>query len=145
MLIVADEQEAADDLAAMVRRWGHTAAAACGAVAALQAATALPADVVLLDYAGDTTEDCRLARRMRLETPRKECFIVAVAEPADDRVEEEQRRRRLAAGIDLMLFKPLDSAVAKTLLLPESVRINGIAKDSSAVPASAAHVLRGRA
>jgi CheY-like chemotaxis protein len=120
VLIVNDDQNAADALVGLIGRWGHAAHLAYEGLAALKVAAAQHPDVVLLDIETPLMDGCQIARQLRLDFSRKACFIIAVAEHAD-----EQRRRQCSeAGIDLVLSKPVEPSVVETLLMLEYARVN---------------------
>jgi CheY-like chemotaxis protein len=120
VLVVDDDQDAADALDRLVRRWGHAARLAYEGPTALKVAAVQHPDVVLLAMELRLLDGCQVARQLRLDFPRKDCFLIAVTAFADD----ERRRQYSEAGIDLVLIKPVDPSVLETLLMLECVRMN---------------------
>jgi CheY-like chemotaxis protein len=115
VLLVNDEQSAVDGLSRLVRGWGYTSYSAHDGHIALRAAAVQHPNVVLLDIEVPFMDGYQVARQLRLDFPRKECFIIAVTWRADD----EHRRQCQSAGVDLVLLKPVDPFVVETLLLLE--------------------------
>lgn len=128
VLVVDDEQDTTDGLVKLVRRWGHAARMAYDGPAALRVAAAQRPDVVLLDIEMPLMDGRQVARQLRLDFPRTECFIIAVTGRGD----EERRRQCSEAGIDLVLIKPVDPSVVATMLLLECARVNRPQTDNPA-------------
>jgi len=120
VLVVDDDEDTADGLVWLVRRWGHAARIAYDGGIALQVAADQRPNVVLLDVEMPVIDGCQVARQLRLAFPRRECFIIALTGGTDER----GRRQCLEAGIDLVLIKPVDSSVVETLLMLECERVN---------------------
>jgi CheY-like chemotaxis protein len=135
-LVVDDEQDTADALMWLVRRWGHAARLAYDGVDALQAAADQFPDVVLLDIEMPFMDGCQVARRLRLDFPGKECFIIAVTGRTDDK----RRQQCTAAGIDLVLFKPVDPTIVETLLLLECELANRSRTDNGPDTSSSSRI-----
>lgn len=115
VLVVNDDASLAASLAVSIRNWGHAATAAEGGAAALQLATTMHPDVVILDLQQEPLNAYQVAWHLRHDYPRKECWIIALSAAVD----REHRQRCVDAGIDLLLIKPVDTAVIETLLLLE--------------------------
>jgi CheY-like chemotaxis protein len=126
VLVVDDEQDTTDGLVKLLCRWGHAARKAYDGLAALRVAADQHPDVVLLDLELPLMDGCQVAKQLRLNFSREECFIIAVAGRADDK----RRQQCLEAGIDLLLIKPVDPEVMETLLLLECVRMNRLQRQS---------------
>lgn len=126
VLVMDDDQDTTDGLVRLVRRWGHAARFAYGGAAGLKVAAAQHPDVVVLDIAMPGMDGCQVARQLRLDFPKKECFVIAVAGSADD----ECRHQCSEAGIDLVLIKPVQPSVLETLLMLECARVNRLETDS---------------
>jgi len=118
VLVVDDEQHTADGLVGLVSRWGHAARWAYDGATGLKVAAAQHPDVALLDLEMPFMDGCEVARQLRLDFPRTECFIIAFTAWADERC----RQQCSAAGIDLVLVKPVDPPVLETLLMLEFAR-----------------------
>ncbi len=120
VLVVDDEQDTADSFAWLVGSWGHAASFAYNGAAALKAAAEQRPDVVLLDIEMPIVDGCQVARQLRVDVPRDECFIIAITGRADHR----RRQQCVEAGVDLVLIKPVSPSVVETLLLLECVHVN---------------------
>jgi CheY-like chemotaxis protein len=120
VLVVDDEHDTTDSLVKLVSRWGHAARLAYDGAAGLKVAAAQHPDVVLLDIAMPRMDGFEVARQLRLDAPRNACYIIAVTGRGDD----ECRRKCQEADIDLMLIKPVESSLMKTILLQASQRVN---------------------
>ena len=120
VLVVDDDEDTADGLGRLVRRWGHAARLAYAGDIALQVACEQRPNVVLLDVQMPNMDGRELARQLRLDRGSEECLIIAITGDTD----EPGRRQCHEAGIDLVLIKPVDPAVIETLLLLESERVN---------------------
>lgn len=120
VLVVDDEQNTTDKLVRLVRRWGHAVRVAYNGLAALRVAASQHPDVVLLDIEMPLMDGRQVARQLRLDFPRKGCFIIAITERAAD----ECRQQCIEAGIDLAPSKPLNPSVLETLLMLEYVHVN---------------------
>jgi response regulator RpfG family c-di-GMP phosphodiesterase len=70
-------------------------------------------DVPLMD-------GCQVAQQLRLDFARKDCFIIAAADWAD----ETRCQQCSESGIDLLLVKPLNPALIEMLLLLECELVN---------------------
>jgi CheY-like chemotaxis protein len=120
VLVVDDDQDTTDALGRLVGRWGHAPCLAYDGVAALRVAAQHHPDVVLLDIAMPLLDGCQVARQLRLDFSRQECFIIGVTRDADERA----RQQCIAAGIDIVLIKPVEPSVVETLLMLECERVN---------------------
>src|SRR5262245_50162058 len=112
ILIVDDNRDAADALAALLSLEGHTIERAYSATDALSRAAAFKAQVVLLDIGLPEVDGYEVARRLRLLPELHETRLIAVTgygQPQD-------RERARAAGFDEHLIKPVSPAsVARAL------------------------------
>ena len=120
VLVVDDEQDTTHGLVRLVCRLGHAVQTAHHGFTALRVAALRQPELVLLDLDTPLMDGCQVARQLRFDFPRDECFIIAVTAQVDD----ERRQQCLEAGIDLLLIKPLDPSVVETLLLLECMRAN---------------------
>jgi CheY-like chemotaxis protein len=127
VLVMDDDQDATGGLVGQVRRWGHAVQFANDGPAGLKMAAAQHPDVVVLDIARPGMNRCQIARQLRLDFPKKDCFVIAIAGNAD----EECRQQCSEAGIDLVLVKPVQPAVLETLLMLESARLNRLSHRSA--------------
>ncbi len=120
VLVVDDEKDAADSLATLIGRWGHVARLAYDGDTAMKAAVEQRPDVVLLDIEMPIIDGCQVARQLRVNGPKDECFIIAITKRAD----HIRRQQCIEAGIDVVLIKPVSPSVLETLLLLECMRAN---------------------
>ncbi|HTL19517.1 MAG TPA: ATP-binding protein [Steroidobacteraceae bacterium] len=121
MLIVDDNRDAADSLAALLALEGHTVERAYSAAEALRCALAFRAQVVLLDIGLPGMDGYEVARRLRLLPELGAARLIAVTgygQPQD-------RARAQAAGFDEHLIKPVSAAsVARALAgIPQKVAV----------------------
>jgi signal transduction histidine kinase/DNA-binding response OmpR family regulator len=106
ILIVDDNKDAADSLAALLTLEGHTIEMAYSATDALHRAAPFQAQVVLLDIGLPEMDGYEVARRLRRLPELRETRLIAVSgygQPQD-------RERARAAGFDEHLIKPVSSA-----------------------------------
>ncbi len=75
--------------------------------------------MVLLDLDMPGLDGFSLAQQLRVDSPGKECFVIAATDNANKRC----RRKYIEAGIDLVLIKPVDCEVIEMLLTLESERL----------------------
>lgn len=120
VLVVGDEQDTTDKLVRLARRSGHAARAAYDGLTALRIAARRRPDVVLLNLELQLISGRQVARQLRLDYPREECFVIAAARRADD----DRCQQCSEVGIDLVLVAPVDPSVVETLLMLECVRVN---------------------
>lgn len=120
VLLIGDEPIAIDEFVSLVHRWGHEARAAYDGPTALREAAAQRPDVVLLKMEMSFSNQCQVARQLRSYFPNHNCFIIALTA----RATADRRQQCQAAGIDLLLIRPVDPAVVETLLMLESVLVN---------------------
>ena len=121
VLVVGDDRGAADELARRVDGWGHAVRVACDAATALKVAADQQPDVVLLDISLPMENGCQVARQLRVNLPRAKSFIITAVALRPD---AECFEQTCAAGIDLLLVKPVDPSVMETLLMLERERLN---------------------
>jgi len=120
VLLVDAYPATAELLARLVTQWGHAANAVQDSVAAMRLAAVTPPDVVLLDIELPVTNGYELARCLRRDLTTQDCLIIAITGRAD----HQRRQQCIEAGIDLVLLKPVNSAVVETLFLLECTRVN---------------------
>jgi signal transduction histidine kinase len=105
ILIVDDNRDAADSLAALLTLEGHTIEMAYSGMDALRRAVAFQAQVVLLDIGLPGMDGYEVARRMRLVPELRDTRLIAVSGYGQPR----DRERTRAAGFDEHLIKPVSS------------------------------------
>lgn len=112
VLIVDDNVDAADTLAALIEIAGHATRVAYEGPLALEIGATFAPDVVLLDIGMPVVDGIETARRMRQTGWGRRARLVAMTgwgQPAD-------RERTREAGFDSHLVKPVDPAVLLELL-----------------------------
>ena len=112
ILVVDDNQDAADSLALMLALSGHETHAAYDGAAALELAERVVPDVVLLDIGMPELNGYEVAERLRRLPWGHRVVLIALTGWGQD----EDRRRALAAGFDHHLTKPVDPQRLATLL-----------------------------
>jgi CheY-like chemotaxis protein len=118
ILVVDDNEDAAEMLAGLLIRWGHAARTAFSGEAALAEAAAFGPDVVLLDINLPDADGYQVARRFRQDARLAGARLVALTGYG----QEEDRRRAAEAGFDIHLTKPAEPAALRRALedLPRS-------------------------
>jgi DNA-binding response OmpR family regulator len=119
VLIVDDEQEAADALGVMVTSWGHDVRRFYDGATGLAGARAQLPNVALLDITMPGMDGYELARQLRLRSDLHGCYIIAMR--ASDDLRDVPR---MEASIDLFLAKPMNLSVLETLLHMEGERLD---------------------
>jgi len=104
ILIVDDNRDAADSLAAMLRLRGHATHVAYDGRGALETAHTRAIDVVLLDIDLPDMDGYEIARRLRLEQSGNASRFIAITGFGTD----DDRERSRAAGFVEHLVKPID-------------------------------------
>jgi CheY-like chemotaxis protein len=112
ILVVDDFQESADTVASTLRSLGQDATALYDPRQVVDWALQHPPDVIFLDIAMPGLDGYELARRIRSHDPLRGTLLVALTGYG----QPEDRRRALAAGIDLYLTKPTTRAELHRLL-----------------------------
>jgi signal transduction histidine kinase/CheY-like chemotaxis protein len=110
VLVVDDNQDAADSLAEMLRLMDHHAEAAYSGLTALQMATDFDAELVLLDLDLPDIDGYEVGRRLR-RVSRREMRMVALTGFSND----ADRRRARAAGFDEHVVKPITEDVLQAV------------------------------
>lgn len=116
VLVVDDNADLLDSLAAVLRLLGHQVTAAGNGEEALRLMAADPPDLVIMDVGMPGMSGYDVARRAALESWRERLTLVAMTGWGRD----EDRQRALDAGFDVHVVKPLDLDQLRTLV--ESVR-----------------------
>lgn len=112
ILVVDDNEDAADMLAHLLRAWGHDVTAVHDGEAALRVAATNPPELVLMDIAMPGLDGYATAARLRAMHPQASMRLVALTgfgQPAD-----VQRARD--ARFDHHLTKPADHAVLRAII-----------------------------
>jgi signal transduction histidine kinase/CheY-like chemotaxis protein len=112
ILVVDDNVDAANSLAALFRLSGHEVRTAHTGLKVLGVARELKPEVALLDLGLPEMDGFEVARRLRQEPWGKDVLLIALTGYG----QEEDRRRSREAGFDHHLTKPADPAVLEKLL-----------------------------
>ena len=104
VLVVDDNEDAAEMMTAMLAQWGYDARPAADGHAALAAAEIFSPEVVLLDLGLPDIDGYDVAQRLRARPWASATRIYAVT----GRGQERDRRRSMASGLDDHLVKPID-------------------------------------
>ena len=112
MLVVDDNQDAADSLAELLRRLGNEVITANNGPAALEAIQSFSPSVVLLDLGMPGMSGYEVAQRARGLVGGRECILVAVTGWG----QEDDRRRTKEAGFNHHLVKPVEIGVLQELV-----------------------------
>jgi signal transduction histidine kinase/CheY-like chemotaxis protein len=112
VLVVDDNHDSADTLAALLRMAGHAVQVAYDGRAALEAARTTLPEAVLLDIGLPGMDGHEVARRLREQTGTRPILLVAISGYG----QEEDRVRSLEAGFDHHLVKPVDPEAVRALL-----------------------------
>lgn len=112
ILVVDDNQDAADSLAEVLLAQGHNARAAYGGREAIQLATEKRFDVALVDIGMPTVDGLEVARRIAHSPAGRDTLLVAVTGWGAN----ADRERSKAAGFAYHLTKPVDYDTLGALL-----------------------------
>ncbi len=112
LLVVDDNQDAANTLAMLLRMQGHDVQVAHNGPAALDIAASHCPDLVFLDIGMPGMDGYEVARRLRRIPALESVVLVALTGWG----QQEDRRRSAAAGFDHHLVKPPEPQVVEQLL-----------------------------
>ena len=112
VLVVEDNVDAAESLAALLRLWGHEVQVVHDGLAAIDAAREQRPEVVLLDIGLPGLDGYQVARKLREEVGLDQALLVAMTGYG----QPEDRRRSQEAGIHLHYVKPVEPAILRELL-----------------------------
>ncbi|HZR69062.1 MAG TPA: PAS domain S-box protein [Burkholderiales bacterium] len=112
VLVVEDNRDAADTLAAAVRSWGHVVQVAYDGTSALDSSRDFRPDVALLDIGLPGLNGYQLADRLKALFGDDDILLIAVSGYA----QEEDLERSLNAGIARHFAKPVDLELLRELL-----------------------------
>jgi len=104
VLLVDDNQDSAESLAALLRVLGHDVAAAYDGHGAIAAARLVKPDLILLDIGMPDMNGYEVARQLRAEPSLNSATLIALTGYGS----EDDRRQSRAAGFDGHLVKPID-------------------------------------
>ena len=106
ILIVEDNQDAAEMMRTLLSEFGHEVKIACEGREALGVAKAFMPQIILLDIGLPGIDGYELARRLRDMPETRDAHLVAVSGYG----QQKDRERSAAAGFDQHLVKPVDPA-----------------------------------
>jgi PAS domain S-box-containing protein len=112
VLVVEDNEDAADGLATVVQLWGHDVRMAYDGLTALEIAERWAPDVIVSDIGLPGLDGYEVARRLRARPAFGRAVLIAVSGYG----REEDKRQALDAGFDHHLVKPPDLAALGDLL-----------------------------
>jgi PAS domain S-box-containing protein len=112
VLVVDDNEDSAETMAALVGMWGHDVRTAHDAAAALQAAAEHRPEIVLLDIGLPHISGYEVATRMRALPGLEGTVLIAMTGYG----QEEDRRRTREAGFTHHLTKPVPPETLKGIL-----------------------------
>jgi two-component system CheB/CheR fusion protein len=104
VLLVEDHPDVAASTAMILEYFGHQVAVACDGPAALEAVRVQEPDVALLDIGLPKMDGCEVARQLRKLCHDKKPVMIGVSGYGG----AEQEQRCAAAGIEMLLLKPVD-------------------------------------
>jgi PAS domain S-box-containing protein len=112
LLIVDDNQDAANSLAALLRLQGHEVRVAFSGIAALEIAKTYAPDLVFLDIGMPSMDGYEVARQLRQQPGLEDSILVALTGWG----QREDRRRTAEAGFNHHLVKPPDPNTVANVL-----------------------------
>jgi CheY-like chemotaxis protein len=111
-LVVEDLQDAANSMAFLLKLWGYEPVIAYDGERALEAATTVRPDVVLLDIGLPRIDGYEVARRFRQLPGMDTALLLAITGYG----QEADVQRCKEAGIDRHFLKPMDPAQLRQVL-----------------------------
>ena len=118
LLVVDDNQDAADSLAMLLRLQGHEVRVAYSGMAALEMTKTYTPDVVFLDIGMPGMDGYEVARRLRQQPGLEKVVLAALTGWG----QQEDRRRTAEAGFDHHLVKPPEPKALEDVL----AELNGV-------------------
>jgi CheY-like chemotaxis protein len=122
ILVVDDNQDAADSLAEVLQAYGHRVTAAYGGEEALQVASKGGVQVALVDIGMPTVDGFQVARSISQSPVGRETLLVAVTGWG----EKADRERSKEAGFAYHLTKPVDFDALASLLSTAARRAQAV-------------------
>ena len=104
LLVVDDNVDAAEGLAAMLQIWGYTVETAYDGPSAIERARAKPPNGAILDIGLPQMNGYEVARRLRADPATKDALLIALSGYGQD----EDRQRARDAGFDHHFVKPIE-------------------------------------
>jgi CheY-like chemotaxis protein len=117
ILLVDDNEDACDSMAALLRMGGHEVQTAYDGVAGVLEAERYKPDVVLLDLGMPNLNGYDACRHIRAHPWGKGMILIALTGWGQD----EDKRRTREAGFDAHLVKPVDPTALERLLVAKGV------------------------
>lgn len=102
ILVVDDNQDAADMTAELLEMYGHTTSIAYGGHEGIRAAVEFVPDVVLLDLGMPVVDGFSVASTLRQMPPLDQAVLIAYTAWNDSKT----RAKALACGFDMHIVKP---------------------------------------
>jgi len=118
LLVVDDNQDAANSLAMLLPLQGHEVRVAYSGMAALEIPKTYAADLVFLDIGMPGMDGYEVARRLRLQLGFEKAVLVALTGWG----QQEDRRRSAEAGFDHHLIKPPEPNAVERVVADLRVR-----------------------
>ena len=112
VMIVEDNEDAAESMALLVQSWGHEVLVAKDGRNALELLRDKRPEIVLIDIGLPSMNGYEVARRIRAMPEMAEVFLVALTGYG----REQDRNAALQAGFNIHLVKPLEPDRLQTLL-----------------------------
>jgi CheY-like chemotaxis protein len=112
ILVVDDNVDAAESLAALLRVWGHDVQMVHDGPAALEVAPAFVPSLIFLDVGMPGMDGYAVARRLRRMPALEDARLIALTGFGG----EHDRHRANEAGFDRHVTKPADPAILRTLI-----------------------------
>lgn len=112
ILVVDDNEDAANTLAQVLKTLGHNTSVAYDARGAIEAAVEQEQDVFLLDIGLPEMDGNALVRYLRAQAETSKALIIAITGYGA----EENKREAMAAGFDEYLVKPVDISELEQLI-----------------------------
>ena len=119
VLVVEDNVDAAESLAALLRLWNHDVQVVHDGLAAIEAAREQRPEVVLLDIGLPGLDGYQVARRLREDLGLDHALLVAMTGYG----QPEDRRRSREAGIQHHFVKPVEPDVLRSLLSAQAAPV----------------------
>lgn len=124
VLIVDDNDDAADSLAEVLRLTGHQVEVAYNGVQASQKVQEFNPEVVVLDLGLPTMDGFEIARRVREHSGSHDVTLIALTGYGQD----EDRRNTREAGFDYHITKPADISLLRSLIAGDGEPVPGVTR-----------------
>jgi len=112
LLVVDDNVDAAEGLAAMLQIWGYTVETAYDGPSAIERARAKPPNGAILDIGLPQMNGYEVARRLRADPATRDALLIALSGYGQD----EDRQRARDAGFDHHFVKPIEPSALRAWL-----------------------------